>query len=66
MFDISNGCYFVGDSDDADSNNKLCRLLLYWWFATNVCLITGKSNRIELHMCLVHKISSVCPEDNGS
>lgn len=42
MLDISNECYFVGDNDNPDSNNKLCRFLLHWWFATNVCLITVK------------------------
>ena len=65
MLDISNECYFVRDNDNPDRNNKLCRYLLYWWFATNLCLITGESNRIELPGCLVQNIRSVCPEEDG-
>ena len=41
--DISNECYFIKDTDKIENNNKLCRFLLCWWFATNAHLISGKA-----------------------
>ena len=63
--DISNEYYFIKDTDKIENNNKLCRFLLYWWFATNTCLISGKANRIELPNCLIAKIRSIYPEESN-
>ena len=64
MLDTSNECYLIKDSDNIEMNNRLCRFLLCWWFATTVCLMTGKTNLIELPNCLVEKIRTVCPDQN--
>ena len=60
--DTSNEYYFVRENDDVSNNNKLCKFLLCWWFATNVHLITDGSNRIEMPAFLVKIIISACPE----
>ena len=64
--DISSECYFINDSGKIENNNKLSRFLLYWWFATNVYLISGKANRIELPNCLITKIRAIYPEENNA
>ena len=63
--DISDECYFIKDTDKIKNNNKLCRFLLCWWFATNAHLISGKANRIELPNYLIAKIQSICPEESN-
>ena len=51
---IANECYFDGDNVMLLRYSKKINLLSFW-FATNVYLICGKSNRKKLPDCLVTK-----------
>ena len=62
--DTYNGCYFCIDHDDVSNNNKIFMFLLCWWFAVNLHLIAGSSNRIEMPACLVLKITLLNHEEN--
>lgn len=45
--------------------NSEKRFILYYWYATNIYKVSGKSNRLELPDCLTTAIRNLYPEEDG-
>ena len=64
---IAEDCYLINASDGVDKlQNKSKRLMLYWWYATNIYSLTGKGNRGKLPDCLEYAIKKKYPEQSSS
>ena len=59
---VSEHCYFV-DQEVPEMKATHKRNLLHWWFATNICFVTGAGNRKELPECLVSLVRMSHPND---
>ena len=55
LTEISNTCPFV-TMEVSQMTNSYKRNMLYWWFATNVYVVTGANNRKKRGDCVVHAI----------
>jgi hypothetical protein len=60
LHEIAKDCCFVSESVCGMTNREK-RFLIYWWYATNVYMVTGKHNRVELPRCLVNEIRRLYP-----
>ena len=64
---IAEDCYLIDAPDGVDKlPNKSKRLMLYWWYATNVYSLTGKGNRGKLPDCLEYAIKKEYPEKSSA
>jgi len=64
---IAEDCYLVSANDGIDKlKNKNKRIMLYWWYATNIYSLNGKGNRGKLPDCLEYAIKTKYPEKDSS
>lgn len=59
---ITEDCHLIGKPLSEINENKPKRLMLYWWYATNVYSIRGKGHRGRLPVCLEYAIKKAYPE----
>ena len=61
---VAEDCYLITQPFETLSN-KSKRLMLYWWYATNIYSLCGKGRRGKLPDCLEYEIKRLfLPEDN--
>ena len=61
---IAEDCYLI-TSDFENLKNKNFRIMLYWWYATNVYSLCGKENCGKLPDCLEYAIKKMYSEPEG-
>ena len=64
LHDVSLECHFA-DTEVEDMTPAQKRNMLYWWYATNIYLICGRSKRAPLPSCLVYSIRMLYPNLKG-
>ena len=64
---IAEDCHLIHKpySEFKDDKIKPRRLMLYWWYATNIYSIIGKGNHGKLPDCLEYAIKKAYPEKNS-
>lgn len=63
---IAEDCHLINKPASELTENKPKRLMLYWWYATNIYSLTGKGNRGKLPDCLEYAIKKAYPEADSS
>jgi len=63
---IAEDCHYINKPASELTENKPRRLMLYWWYATNIYSLTGKGNRGKLPDCLEYAIKQAYPETDSS
>lgn len=62
---IAEDCHLI-NKPVSELTNKSKRIMLYWWYATNIYSITGKGHRGKLPNCLEYAIKAEYPEKDSS
>ena len=63
---IAEDCHLINKPANEIEDNKPKRLMLYWWYATNIYSLTGKGNRGKLPDCLEYAIKAAYPETDSA
>lgn len=59
---IAEDCHLIDKPASEIKDMKPRRLMLYWWYATNIYSLTGQGNRGKLPDCLEYAIKAAYPE----
>lgn len=62
---IAEDCYLISEPVEK-LKMKSKRIMLYWWYATNIYSLRGKGNRGRLPVCLEYAIKAAYPETDSS
>lgn len=63
---IAEDCHLINKPASELKENKPKRLMLYWWYATNIYSLNGKGHRGKLPDCLEYAIKAAYPEKDSA